>query len=163
GKIRDKDGGVSEYTKTVTVNNIAPTANFVTPASVDEGSSIALSLTGASDPSSVDTAAGFSYAFDCGDGSGYSPFSGLASASCPPSDSGARSMHGKSRDKDGGVSVYAATVNVNNVAPIATLNAPSAVDEGSAIALSLTGASDPSSADTAAGFSYAFDCGDGSG
>ncbi|HEX6316588.1 MAG TPA: PKD domain-containing protein, partial [Gemmatimonadaceae bacterium] len=54
-------------------------------------------------------------------------------------------------------------VTVNNVAPTATFNAPSPVDEGSNISLSLTAPSDPSSDDVAAGFTYEFDCGLGAG
>src|SRR5205823_24260 len=49
------------------------------------------------------------------------------------------------------------------VAPTATFHAPASVHAGSAIALSLTGPPDPSAADTAAGFEYAFDCGSGFG
>ena len=56
-----------------------------------------------------------------------------------------------------------ATVTVDNVAPTATFNAPTEVNEGSDINLSLSAPSDPSSADTAAGFEYAFDCGGGAG
>ncbi len=41
----DKDGGVSEYNAVVTVNNVAPTATFNTPASVNEGASFVISLT----------------------------------------------------------------------------------------------------------------------
>jgi PKD repeat protein len=52
-------------------------------------------------------------------------------------------------------------VTVNNVPPTATLNAPPSVNEGSAITLSLTNPSDPSTADTAAGLLFAFDCGTG--
>src|SRR5439155_1449368 len=87
-RIIDKDGGFSEYQTTVTVNNVAPTATFNAPASVNEGQAIGLSLTSSFDPSSVDTAAGFQYAFDCGDGSGYGAFSGTSSTSCPTTDSG---------------------------------------------------------------------------
>jgi hypothetical protein len=54
-------------------------------------------------------------------------------------------------------------VTVNNVAPTATFNAPSPVDEGSNISLSLTAPVDPSSDDVAAGFTYEFDCGLGAG
>src|SRR3989442_721664 len=161
-RILDKDGGFTDYTTTVTVNNAAPTATFKGP-SVNEGSPIALSLTAAFDPSTADTTAGFQYAFDCGDGSGYGALGSSNTASCATTDSGTRVVRGKISDKDGGSSEYAGTVMVNNVAPTATFNAPVSVNAGSPIALSLTAASDPSSADTAAGVQYAFDCGDGSG
>src|SRR5205823_12418199 len=105
-------------TTTVTVTNVAPTASFNSPASVVEGSSIALSLTGASDPSSVDGGAGFQYAFDCGDGAGYGAFGSANSTTCPTSDNGSRTVRGRIRDKDGGVSEYTATVSVTNAAPV---------------------------------------------
>src|SRR5213078_2962955 len=126
---------------------------------VSEGSSFQLSLSAVTDPSSADTTAGFQYAFDCGDGSGYGAFGGTNSASCATTDNGVRSVKGKVKDKDGGTTEYTGSVTVNNVAPIATFNAPASVGEGSSIGLSLTSPFDPSSADTAAGFSYAFDCG----
>ena len=161
GTIRDKDNGETEYTATVTVTNVDPTATFTVPSSVDEGSSIALSLTDPFDPSSVDSAAGFTYAFDCG--SGYGVFTATTTGSCPTDDSGTRTVKGSIRDKDGGTTEYTATVDVDNVAPTATFDASSPVDEGDSIALSLAGEFDPSSVDTTAGFTYAFDCGDGSG
>src|SRR5205823_2482168 len=105
-------------TTTVTVTNVAPTASLNSPASVVEGSSIALSLTGASDPSSVDGGAGFQYAFDCGDGAGYGAFGSANSTTCPTSDNGSRTVRGRIRDKDGGVSEYTATVSVTNAAPV---------------------------------------------
>ena len=169
GRVRDKDGGVSEYTATVAVNNVAPTATFLAdPAGgiVDEGSDIVLSLTDFVDPSSADTTAGFEFAFDCGDGT-YSDFTGTGTLSCPAADNGPSGQQldvgGKIRDKDGGVTEYRAGVIVRNRAPSATFVAPVSVNEGSPIALSLTGPSDPSSVDTAAGFEFAFDCGDGAG
>jgi hypothetical protein len=67
-------------------------------------------LTGAHDPSAADTDAGFTYAFDCG--SGYGAFSPTAVVSCPTTDVGARSVGGKIRDKDGGISEYRSTVSV---------------------------------------------------
>ena len=161
GKIRDKDGGISTYSASVTINNVAPAATFNAPGSVNEGSAIALSLTGASDPSSADTTAGFTYAFDCGAGLG--TYTSTPTASCPTTDNDTRTVGAGIRDKDGGINTYSASVTINNVAPMATFNAPASVNEGSAIALSLTGASDPSSADTTAGFTYAFDCGAGLG
>ena len=56
-----------------------------------------------------------------------------------------------------------AEVNVSNVAPTATLNAPANVNESDDINLSLTDPFDPSAEDTAAEFEYAFDCGAGFG
>ena len=162
-KIRDKDGGIAAYSDAVTVGNVAPTGTFSTDSPVDEGSSFHLSLTSPSDPSSADTTAGFSYAFDCGDGSGYSTFSADATAACPTSDNGTLSVSAKIRDKDGGTTAYSDTVTVRNVAPTATFSNDGPVDEGSSFHLSLTDSSDPSSADTTAGLTYAFDCGDSSG
>jgi choice-of-anchor A domain-containing protein len=52
-------------------------------------------------------------------------------------------------------------VIVRNVAPTATFNAPASVTGG--FNLSFTGAADASSADAAAGYTYAFDCGSGFG
>ena len=154
---------MSTYSGVVTVDNVAPTATFNAPDAVNEGSAIALSLTDTTDPSSADTTAGFEYAFDCGTGSGFGGFSTTSTATCSTNDNGTRTVGAKIRDKDGGVTEYSASVTIANVAPSATFEAPSAVDEGSGIDLALTGPTDPSSVDTAAGFEYAFDCGSGFG
>ncbi|HEX6130342.1 MAG TPA: PKD domain-containing protein, partial [Actinomycetota bacterium] len=67
-------------------------------------------------------------------------------------------------DKDGGSTDLTTTVEVTNVAPTARLVLPAApVDEGSAFTLALADVSDPSAADTAAGFTVEFDCGAGFG
>jgi hypothetical protein len=160
GVIIDDDGGRHDDTTSVHVNNVAPSATFNSPASVNEGSSFTLSLTSPSDPSSADTTAGFTYAFDCGSGT-YGAFGASNSTSCPTSDNGTLSVRGKVKDKDGGERPYTASVTVNNVAPTASFSNNGPVNEGSSFTLSLTSPSDPSSADTSAGFTYAFDCGGG--
>ena len=162
GKIKDKDEGETEYIRDAFVSNVAPTASLGAIFST-EGNNINLYLAGVFDPSPIDTAAGFEYAFDCGDGSGYGGFSDINTAVCSTTDNGTRTVGGKIRDKDDGESEYTRLVTVNNVAPTATFNAPAEVDEGEDINLSLTGPFDPSSDDTAAGFEYTFDCGDGAG
>lgn len=124
---------------TVTVNNVAPTATFGVPTSVSGGSPINLSLTAPDDPSSDDVAAGFTYAFDCGDGTGYGTPSSTSTASCSTSGTGSRTVKGKIIDKDGGETEYSASVAINNVAPTAEANGPYAGDEGSPIAIAGAG------------------------
>ncbi len=145
------------------IANVAPTATFNAPTEVNEGNDINLSLTGPYDPSNADTLAGFEYAFDCGDGGGYGAWSSNNTATCPTDDNGMRTVKGKIRDKDGGETEYTADVTIHNVPPTATFNAPTYVIAGDDFELSLTDPYDPSSADTDAGFTYAFDCGDGGG
>jgi len=168
GRVRDDDGGESpEYSKTVTIKNVAPTATFSNDGPVDEGSSFTLTMSNADDASSGDKAAKFTFAFDCGDGTGYGAWSSPASLSaarvCATDDNGSRTVKAKILDKDGGERVYMGSVTVRNLAPSATFDAPSSVNEGQSINLSLTSPSDPSSVDTGIGFSYAFDCGSGYG
>jgi hypothetical protein len=109
-QVTDDVGNTSTDSVTVTVRNVAPVATFGAPASSFAGFPFTLSLTGASDPSSADTAAGFTYAFDCG--SGYGAFGSAATASCPTTDVGTRAVGGKVRDKDGDVSEYRGSVAV---------------------------------------------------
>jgi CSLREA domain-containing protein len=107
------EGGLSATDSTsVSIQNVAPQATFNAPSSVVAGNSIQLSLTSPSDPSSADAAAGFVYAFDCGDGSGYGAFGSSTSASCLTSGTGIRTVKGKLRDKDNGTREYTRNVNV---------------------------------------------------
>src|SRR5439155_7335927 len=101
----------------------------------------ALSLTSPSDPSGADTSAGFTYAFDCG--SGYGAFSGTSTPSCPTSDNGSRTVKGKIRDKDGGVSEYSQAVTIHNVPPSVTAGADQSSSEGAAHSFDLGSFTDP--------------------
>src|SRR5205085_9763275 len=51
GKIKDKDGGTTEYTAGVTVNNANPTATLSNDGPIYEGGSATISFSGQSDPS----------------------------------------------------------------------------------------------------------------
>src|SRR5205823_9769249 len=53
------------------------------------------------------------------------------------------------------------SLTVVNVAPNATLGNGGPVDEGSPVSVSFSGQSDPSTADTNAGFHYAYSCTNG--
>ena len=111
-QVTDSGGLSATASAMVTITNVAPTATFHAPSNVNAGSDFALSLTDPSDPSPADMTAGFTYAFDCGNGTGYGSFSSSSSTTCPTTLVGDRSVGGKIRDKDGGVTEYKATVHV---------------------------------------------------
>ncbi len=126
---------VSDGTETVssdaavTVNNVAPTASLGNNGPIDEGGSANVSFSGAFDPSSDDTLAGFHYAFDCNGGSlaaaTYAASGTSDSSSCGFADNGSYTVSGKIMDKDDGFTTYQATVVVNNVAPtVGAITAP---------------------------------------
>jgi hypothetical protein len=109
----DPAGLSAASSATVTVRNVAPTATFGAPATATAGTAFTLTLTSPHDASAADTAAGFTYAFDCGDGTGYAAFGAATSRTCPaPTTAGARTVRGKIRDRDGGVTEYTRSVTV---------------------------------------------------
>jgi PKD domain/RTX calcium-binding nonapeptide repeat (4 copies) len=67
-RVIDKDGGIGSDSFLVTVGNLAPVASVTGPASGVRGQARTFTLS-ATDPSSIDQAAGFSFAIDWGDGS----------------------------------------------------------------------------------------------
>jgi hypothetical protein len=105
-QVTDNGGLQATATATIVVDNVPPTATFAAPATAFAGLPFTLSLTSPHDPSTADTAAGFTYAFDCGDGN-YT-----ASASCTADDVKTLTVRGTIQDKDGGATVYTATVTV---------------------------------------------------
>lgn len=131
----DDDSASASADASVTVTNVAPSGTFNAPsANVSEGSSFTLSITGVTDPSSVDT---FTYAFDCG--SGYGPFGASSSATCNTATDGPStlSVGGKVRDDDGDSNEYLGTVTVDNVDPSsvsASFGSPISCSSGSASA-----------------------------
>ncbi len=165
--VTDSLGGIGRFSTTITAENVAPAGTLDVPASVGEGTPLTLALSGVTDPGTLDTEAGFTYAFDLGDGNGYGAFGDKNSITIIPADNtppGAGLAVGiKVRDKDGGIREYTTTVNITNTAPSGTFNAPASVAEGGSFTLSLTGVNDPGLLDRDAGFTYAFDLGDGNG
>ena len=160
-RILAADGDFTNYTASIQVNSVPPTATLVAPTTVNEGSVFTLALTNPVDPSVPATTAGFHYAFALAGAS----MAGVtyANASTNPSQSFAfadgLSSHivtERILTNDGTFTNYTVTIQVNSVAPTATLVAPATVNAGSAFTVSLTNPFDPSNADTAAGFHYAF-------
>jgi len=129
--------------------NVAPSGTFNKPSSnVNEGSSFNVSITNVTDASSADTQAGFTYAFDCGDGSGYGSFGTSNTRTCTNATDGPATLNvgGKVKDKDGDVSTYTGTVGVANVAPTVTSSISSSVDCNANATLSIS-FSDPGTSD----------------
>src|SRR5207249_1354435 len=106
GKVLDKDGGFSEYTATVTIDNVVPTATLSNNGPVAEGSPATISFSGQLDPSNADTAAGFRYAYACDNGSlaaaTYAGSGTADSTTCTFADNGSYTVRARIVDKDGG-------------------------------------------------------------
>jgi endonuclease/exonuclease/phosphatase family metal-dependent hydrolase len=138
--------------------NSPPIAGAGGPYAVNEGGSTGVSATGTDNEGDALT-----YAWDLDNNGTFETAGQSASFSAAALD-GPATRTVRVQVSDGAATdVAEATVNVGNLAPTATLAAPASTFAGFPFALSLTGASDPSAADTAAGFTYAFDCGGGSG
>ncbi len=159
GRIFDKDNGSTDYSTTVTVSNVAPTASISNNGPVGEGSSATVTLAGASDPSSADTTAGFHYSFALTQGALLGTYAAAGTSTSAPftfADNGSFTVWGRIFDKDNGSTDYSTTVTVSNVAPTASIGNSGPINEGGSATVSLSSPSDPSSADTTAGFHYSF-------
>ncbi len=151
-------GSVSGNTLlTVASTNHPPTVSAGGPYTVAEGGTVTLTATG-SDPDG-DT---LTYAWDL-DGNGTFETSGQSPTFTAGDGPATTTVTVRVTDPSGASATASAVVTTTNVAPTATFNAPGTATQGSTFTLSLTSPSDPSAADTAAGFQYAFDCGSGYG
>jgi hypothetical protein len=155
-QVRDRDGGVTEYSGTIHVQSLAPDPTLTPSGTINEGQSFTLTVRlGAGIPS-----AKYDYAFDCGDGSGYRSYGSALTVTCLTNDNAVRTVKVRVRGHDGTVTEATATQTVLNVAPIISAAGPATVYWGLPAAFAGT-ASDPSSADTAAGLIPSWVWGDG--
>ena len=156
----DNKGEAGTVTFQLNVNNVPPTATISATTPVNEGDPFTISLTNPADVSGPDTTAGFTYAFNCADGSGYNSFSTASSRACPTYDNAVLSVGGRIRDKDGGISTYNTSVTILNVPPtVGAISAPAGpVMVGTQVHVSAP-FTDPGIADT---HTSSWDWGDGS-
>jgi hypothetical protein len=140
----------------ITLND-PPTAGAGGPYVVDEGSSVQLAATG-SDPEGGP----LTYAWDL-DGDGTFETAGQTPTYAAADGPATRTVSVRVTDDGGLTRTGSATVTIRNVAPTATFATPASANAGFPFTLSLANPFDPSAADTAAGFAYAFDCGSGYG
>jgi PKD domain-containing protein len=125
--------GVSTISFTPAVST-PPSATFLAAPDLDasvlsstviEGTSIKLALT-----NPAPAGASFTYAFDCGLGAGFGPFTTNNRAACPTVDNEVRNVKGRIRDADG-TTVYSTSVTVVNQKPHVVLTTA----QGSTIAI----------------------------
>ncbi|HVX59780.1 MAG TPA: Ig-like domain-containing protein [Pirellulales bacterium] len=163
GRIFDKDGGYSDYSTEVTVNNVAPTATLSNDGPIDEGGSATISFSSPTDPSSGDVAAGFHYSFALTPGSLAASYSDAGTASSTTltfADSGSYTVYGRILDQDGGYSDYTTVVTVN-VDPAVAVSGPANGVRGEPQWFTFT-TSNLSPADQSGPVTYVIDWGDGS-
>ena len=146
-------------TSAVKVNNVAPTAVIVGLPTSSSPSGTAISLTGsATDPSTAVAAAGYSYAWTVTGPNNTSLAGSAAAFSFTPEYGGTYTVTLAVTDRLNGLTgTTPKTVTVVNVPPTATLSGvpTSASPSGTAVSLSAS-ATDASTADTAAGFTFAW-------
>jgi len=166
-KVTDSAQSSASQTQEILVHNLQPVLTVPSEQTIDEGSLLELSALGGT-PLGMFTDAGLldthTASVDWGDGSAAEAAvivaasgTGKLGGSHTYSDSGVYTVTVLVTDDDGGSDTQTFTVTVNNVAPTATLNNDGPVNEGSSANVSFTGQFDPSSADIAAGFRYAYD------
>ena len=157
-RVTDGDGGSATDFTTVTVTNVPPSIIRLDTGVATEGSNT--TVTAFLSPILFDD--GLTFEFDCDNNGSYEVNSqGVTSAQCFFDDNGPFDVKVLVTDDDGATAEGTIRVDVTNVPPTATFNAPSPVNEGSDILLSLTNPLDVSPVDAAALFEYDFNCGFG--
>jgi hypothetical protein len=131
---------------------------------VDEGSAGGVSFSDQSDPSTADTAAGFTYSYDFdNDGTFEVTNSASASAVVPGTflaENPGGTVRGRISDKDGGFTDYTTVIPVNNVAPaVGAITAPADPTLVNTTVNASAGFTDPGVLDT---HTAVWDWGDGS-
>src|SRR5262249_52989189 len=130
--VTDSLGRTATATALATIANVAPTAtSFTNNGPVTLGSPVTFTMTGGTDPSTVDVAAGLKYSFDF-DNNGTFEITNSASptASFTYATAGTYTARGRISDKDGGFTDYTTTVTVNPTAPTANAGPALSGNEG---------------------------------
>jgi PKD repeat protein len=131
--VTDKDGGVTNQTVAVKVDNVAPViVNIVKPDQINEGESVEFKAT-ATDAGINDT---LTYSWNFGDST--NPVLGQ-NATHTFADNGNYNVVLTVTDKDGAVTTQTVAVKVNNVAPvILSLIKPDKINEGESVEFTAT-------------------------
>ena len=162
---KDKNGQIGSTTQIITGTAVQPTATIVGPTTGAEGA--AVTLTGsASDAGSADTSAGFTFVWNVteahrGTTTSYASATYAAGAtsstfSFTPNDFGTYTVTLVATDHDGVSSPLASqTITVPGVPPAPTISPSTTTSDPEGTAVTLTGtATDQSTVDTSAGFTF---------
>jgi hypothetical protein len=146
---------------TVAVADVPPTATLTNDGPIDVGAAAGASFVNVTDPSTVDTAAGFRYSFGL-DPSELAASYAQAGTSSRQSftfaqSAGTFTIFGRVFDEDGGFSDSSTMVVVRVVAPTAVLRSGGPTVEGGSAVVSFVNSFDPAATDRAAGFHFAYD------
>jgi PKD repeat protein len=142
-------GYSSQDSARITVNNVPPTVSSAASYVGLAGAPIAFAAT-ATDPSPVDTAAGFTYTWDFGDGG----TAGGATPSYTYAVAGTYTVVVTATDKDGGSGSFTASAAVEAFAPTANVGPNQTVSQGAPVSFA-------GSATGASALTYLWDFGDG--
>ncbi len=136
--VTDKDGGSTQQTTTVKVDNLAPIVNLTAPnTNLNQGESLNLGVT-YSDPGIKDT---HTIAWNFDDGS--TPITGVTNPNHTFTKAGTNNVTVTVTDNDGASTTKSIQIAVANVAPtITNVNIPTNINEGLSITLTAT-ATDP--------------------
>ena len=137
-RVTDDDGASSVDSVTVTVNNVAPTADAGGPYVVDENKEITLDASGSTDPG--DDIVSYEWDLD-GDGQ-YDDATGVT-VDFSRAASGNYTVWLKVTDDDGGVGLDSVAITVNDIVPTADTEGPYTINEGDTVTLDASGSTDP--------------------
>ena len=170
--LTNEDGTFDAGTKDISVLNVAPTATLnKTFNSVNEGAANSVSFSGQFDPSSVDTSAGFHYAYDFNNdgvfevgGATPSYSTGVTSTTQTVPGSfqqtpGTHTVRARIIDKNEGFTDVTVSYTVTNVAP--TVSLPATFNAGTGVPFSIGGSFTDPGADQP--WTGTVDFGDGTG
>ena len=159
GQIITADGQFTDYTTTVSVLDLPPTASFSNDGPVTEGDPISVSFADPYSASPIDSSAGFHYSFATDPTQLAADYTsaGTATTTCFTFTwNGTYTIYGRILSVDNFYTDYSTTVTINDIPPTATLASNSPVDAGSPATITFTDAFDIYSPDEQAGFQYSF-------
>jgi len=126
-RIIDKDGGLTDYTTSLAVQNVPPTATLSNNGPTYRTSSTtSVTFSSQFDPSQADTTAGFKYSYDWNNDGDFNDagelFESLSPTALIPSQyvtpAGNITVRAQIHDKDGGVNSYTTVVFVNELSTL---------------------------------------------